>query len=484
MTASIDADLLVVGAGVAGLAAVLEASRRGVAVLIIEAAETYGGASSLSGGGCSLVGTPPQDACGISDNVELALADWRATAGSIGDEAWARRYFQASRADVYDWVEDLGVTWLQRPFPQPGNSAARWHAPAGGGGAIVASLVRALDTERVRWKLGARVRRLSIDGVLAHTVVEDAEGRTSENISTRGVVVATGGFVSSREMLSNHGALFGDPGVVLSGGAVTARGDGHRILAECGADFVNLDRIWVYPVGTPNYRAPNGTRGLMVRNIRNEIWVNRDGRRFHDETDRGFTGGLALLEQPRAVSWGIFDDTEAQSLTLAGDSYFGTSDETAPSRRREFFDTSPYVWRADNLETLSDRAGIHPNLVETVAGFNVLIEQSASRDPLTGRVLAGARRIANPPFTAIRYQPLAEKNLGGVRTDARCRVIGDGRVLSPSLYAAGEVAGMSGGCINGELGLEGMMFGPCLFSGRVAGGEVASYLADSEAQCV
>ena len=106
-------------------------------------------------------------------------------------------------------------------------------------------------------------------------------------------------------------------------------------------------------------------------------------------------------------------------------------------------------------------------LSASVAEFNAAI--SAGADPELGRDLSGARSIAVPPLHAIQYLPLVQKNLGGVRTDEACRVVtADGAAIE-RLFAAGEVAGMAGGHINGSAALEGAMFGPCIYSGRLAG---------------
>ena len=91
--------------------------------------------------------------------------------------------------------------------------------------------------------------------------------------------------------------------------------------------------------------------------------------------------------------------------------------------------------------------------------------------------MPNARPIAEPPFFAVEYLPTVQKNLGGVRTDLGCRVLSahTGQPIE-GLYAAGELAGMAGGHINGRGAIENTMFAPSLYSGRVAGAAAAAWV--------
>ncbi len=465
-------DVLVVGSGVAGLAAGLEAARGGARVRVLESEATYGGASILSGGGCCIVGSPVQRSWGVVDDPEVALADWADRGGGAADLDWADRYLRASRAEVYEWLAGLGVGWEPRLVWQAGNTVPRWHKPRGGGGAVMAALRGELD--RLSGPGSVRVnvtaRRLVRSGASV-IGVEAESGGSTEILSAPATIVATGGFVSNRAMLAKQARTYGPLPHLLSGSGPSTLGRGHRLLADVGAQFCNMSLIWFYPVGTPDPADPAGCRGLMVRGIRDEVWVNAAGRRFCDEHQRGHSeGGSALLNQPGQFSWGIVDAAGSQDLVLANNSYYGDSENTIPSRRLEFLAGSPHVRRADSIVDLARAIQVAPaTLVRTMTSYNHAIAVGLPADPETGKDLRGARPISQPPYTAIRYQPLAQKNLGGVLTDLHCAVLTADSVPVPGLYAAGEVAGMAGGHINGASGLEGTMFGPCLYSGRVAG---------------
>ncbi len=101
--------------------------------------------------------------------------------------------------------------------------------------------------------------------------------------------------------------------------------------------------------------------------------------------------------------------------------------------------------------------------------YNTAFEQGRETEPEFGKSLKLSKKFDTPPYLAIQIFPLARKNLGGIKTDIRCRVLDRHAAPIQGLYAAGEVAGMAGGHINGRAGLEGTMLGPSIFSGRVAG---------------
>ncbi len=143
-------DVLIAGSGIAGMAAAYEAAKAGLDVLVVEAWDEPGGASAISGAASCIVGTPVQEAAGVEDSVELALGDWASCGGPSADLAWAERYLSASRAEVYEWCESLGIGW-EGPGRPENNSRPRGHRPVGGGGAITGAVTEAA------LQLGARV---------------------------------------------------------------------------------------------------------------------------------------------------------------------------------------------------------------------------------------------------------------------------------------------------------------------------------------
>jgi predicted oxidoreductase len=377
------------------------------------------------------------------------------------------RYVAQSRG-LYHWLVSRGVEWEEVELQGNGNSVPRWHRPAGAGARLMQALLGSSAEASIEWRYGVEVTRLltRADAVVG---VETDSGF----VHADSVVIATGGFANDPELLGRYAPAVGPGSVLLRGGADQSLGRGHRLLEAVGALFVGLERTWVYPIGVVDHRQP-GDRGMVIRGLDQGIWVNLRGQRFHDESKQdGADGTAALLEQEPSTCWAIFDERALSELGFAHPDFRG---EGLAVRERvdRFLAGSPHFHRADKLEQLAQAAGLPADtLAASVDELNAVIRAGAGRDPRFGRPLAGLRPIQGP-VCALRLYPIARKVLGGVRTDLGCRVLRpDGSVIR-GLYAAGEVAGMAGGSINGRAALEGTMLGPSLFSGRIAGITVAT----------
>jgi len=177
-----------------------------------------------------------------------------------------------------------------------------------------------------------------------------------------------------------------------------------------------------------------------------------------------------MLALPEKSCWTVFDAAEVPDLLLIDNEYFASPSGPHPDAMAEFWDISTDAVRADDVTALAVKTGLPEEALRAeIEAFNAAVRGGATADPATGRLLEGLAEVGTTGFAALRMFPMAQKNFGGVRTDLDCRVLSaDGGTIA-GLYAAGEVAGMAGGSINGAAGLEGTMFGPCVYSGRVAG---------------
>jgi flavocytochrome c len=467
-------DIAIIGSGGAGVAAALEAAEAGARVVLLEQDDALGGTAATSGGGCFLVGTPLQESRGIHDTPDLAFEDWVAWGQGAADEVWARYYIEHSRHDLYDWAEKHGVQWVDLKF-QEGNRVLRWHRPARNGLGLMTALIDSMHARAAATVLTATRadRLLTEDGRVCGVRASGVRSGAATEIRSAAVVVATGGFNSNLDMvLEARPDLRGVK--VMEGSGRGATGSGHALIRERGGWFTHMDDIWFYVYATPDPRDPAGRRGLVFRLTPGYIWVNQQGRRFHDES---LTGGAsatpALMRQNPPHAWAILDTPMTAEMEVA-DPYYRDGDKVRRDRVQALLDTSPHIRKADALDELARRIDVDvPAFLAQVGDYNKACDAGLPVEPAFGKSLAQCKRFDTPPYYAIQLFPLARKNFGGVKTDLRCRVLDRHFEPIPGLYAAGEVAGMAGGHINGKAGLEGTMLGPSIFSGRVAGGWAA-----------
>lgn len=469
---SIQTDVLVVGSGAVGVAASIEAKEAGAQVIVLEKEDHLGGAAAISGGGCCLVDTPLQREKGIQDSPDLAFEDWISWGQGSADEEWARFYVEQSCQELYEWARERGVNWVG-VNPNEGNSVPRWHRPEGGGGGLwhalhTTALSRGIDS----WTTSIAVRDLILEGRRAVGVrAENLDTGESQQYLAKAIVMGTGGFASNLDMVLEHRP---DLRVhrILEGSHVGAKGDGHHVVTEAGGILTHMGDIWFYSFAIPDHRDPYQKRGLVIRGVPDAVWVNMQGRRFHNED---FTGGAsgtrAIMSQVPAQCWAIIDAAARENVTISDPYYYQEGISVRDHEKvAELLEISPHIKKGSTLDSLARDMDVPvATLEETISRYNSHIESGLEVDPDFGRPLTGRQKIEEPPFYAFNYGPLARKNFGGVKTDLRCQVLDKNYRVIDGLFAAGELAGMAGGHINGKAGLEGTMLGPALFSGRVAG---------------
>ena len=432
-----------------------------------------GGAAIISGGGCLIVGSPLQKKLGIADTPDLAFADWMAWGGPSADAVWARYYIEHTLHDLYHWAERQGVRWVDAK-PQEGNSVVRWTRAEKSGLGLMTALIRSYNAKGGQLLPGTRVERLIVENGKV-TGFDAASGAQAQpvRVAARSVIVASGGFNSNLDMvLEVRPDLTGDR--ILEGSGLGATGDGHKLVSSVGGYLTHMDHLWFYVYATPDPRDERGRRGLVFRLAPGYIWVNAQGNRFHNEAlSGGNSGAPALFAQSPRNAWAILDQPMADRMEFA-DPYYRADDKPLRDRIQTLLDTSPHICKAASLDELARKAGLPVETFRTtVARYNGHFGKDLAAEPDFGKPLGSSKPFDTPPYYAIQIFPLARKNFGGVKTDKQARVLDRHFDPIPGLFAAGEVAGMAGGHINGRAGLEGTMLGPSLFSGRVAGGWAA-----------
>jgi flavocytochrome c len=464
-----ETDVAIIGAGGAGIAAGIAARDAGARAIALEQGAETGGAAITSGGGCLIVGSPLQKQHGIHDTPDLAFKDWMEWGGPSADAVWARYYIEHTLHDLYHWAEGLGVKWADLKV-QEGNSVLRWTRPERNGLGLMTCLTKGFRQKGGEIVVDTEVTGLALeDGRIAG--LKGCDGKTGEPVAVRSkaVVVATGGFNSNLDMVLEYNPDLRNH-KVLEGSGRGSTGSGHRLIREAGGYLTHMDHIWFYVYATPDYRDGAQRRGLVFRQVPGNIWVNQQGRRFHNEALSGGNSGTpALMAQTPRHAWAIMDWPMTAGMEIA-DPYYRDGDKVARAKVLELLDNSPFIRKAGTLAELARKMGVDASaFLATVERYNEACAQGLEREGEFGKPLKSSKPFDTPPYYAVQIFPLARKNFGGVKTDLRCRVLDRHFEPIDGLFAAGEVAGMAGGHINGRAGLEGTMLGPAIFSGRVAG---------------
>lgn len=476
LASSVRPDVIVVGAGIAGLSAALELGRSGAQVTVVDMSSVFGGHAVMSQGSVSIVATPAQELAGIKDSPDLAFKDFHAW-GEDPTTEWVRYYADNSRSDIYDWLDELGVRFSE-VVASSGNSVAREHQPIGRGIGLVTPIYRAcLELKHVDFIWNAKVDQLlTKDGRINGVRIVDMRTQAARELGSQAVILATGGFQSNLDMVREFWpAEFRFPEKILAGSGRNSVGLGHQLAQSVGGDLFHMDYQWNYFTGLPDPRYPGTNRGLNVTNLYG-ILVNAEGRRFANLHGWAKEVMPLLLKQKEATCWSIFDEAGKQYLTVSGSDWgdFKKVDTL-------ILQNSDLVKKAETLDKLAELSGLPAqSLKETVARYNEMVDLGEDKD--FGRFGPGkpefsnkaSPKIATPPFYAIQTFPLTRKSMGGVAIDLQCRVLDKKQQSIPGLYAIGELAGLAG--INGKSALEGTFLGPCIVTGRVAARSISKEL--------
>lgn len=474
-----DADVIIVGAGLAGMSAAIDAASGGAEVLVIDMNSVFGG-HGIQSGGVAVVGSPMQAERGIEDTPERAISDW--TEWTVdGQPDWLIFYAENSREMIYDWLTVLGVRF-DRIIPSHGNSVPRFHMTYRRG----LNLTRPLYLEALRhsnitfrWNLTAQ-HLIKVAGRVAGVQALDLRSGEQLDLRASKVILATGGFESNIALVTeNWPESMPAPAQIYSMSGQNSRGTGHAMAVEAGAALVHMDRQYNGYAALPNMLGLDSERGF-VSGIGRAIWVNNDGERFVTEggIDR-FVFPLVMQQEPPGY-WRIFDDDDKEAFRINSPHFVSAEAVDQEKIQRLVIDNSEITVRAGTLAALADRIGVSPDaLVATVEHYNRQVRSGESTD-LNGIAAESPPPIFSidaPPFYAMRTYPMANKSGGGISIDLGARALDAEGSPVPGLYAAGEVTGSAG--INGLNGLDGMWTGPSILTGRVAGRTVVADLSES-----
>ena len=432
-----DADVIVVGSGLAGLVAATEIADAGKRVMVMdqEGEQSLGGQAFWSLGGLFLVDTPEQRRLGIKDSYDLALQDWMGAAGFDRDEdlwprRWAEAYVAFAAGEKRGWLRAMGhrifpvVGWAERGGADAmghGNSVPRFHVSWGTGPGVVEPFERrareAAANGRLIFKFRHRVDALSVtngavDGVSGTILEPDAIGRGMSSsrkavgefsLRAPAVIIASGGIGGNHDLVrQNWPQRLGTPPAHMISG-VPAHVDGRMLgIAEgAGARLINRDRMWHYVEGIHNWSPIWPMHGIRILPGPSSMWFDAFGRRLPSPLFPG-SDTLAQLQyimhSGRDYSWFVLTQAiikkefalsgSEQNPDLTGKSWLATlrraTNKGAPAPVEAF--------KAKGADFV-----VRDNLAELVLAMNALSgENLLELAHLQRQIEARDREIKNP----------------------------------------------------------------------------------------
>jgi fumarate reductase flavoprotein subunit len=474
----LEAELVIIGSGSAGLAAALTAAEKGLKnIVVLEKRGALGGNSALASGpfACESPAQARQRIIADKDELFKRAMDWA---------HWSRvnprilRAFLNKSGDTIHWLEEMGLEFNVIAF-FPNQTPRVQHVPQGRGPHLIKVLAGKCRQSGVQLLTHSGGKKLIRDknghvtGVLA--VQKDAEVA----IKARSVIIATGGFAGNKKLLTKYCPLyydgFGNRGLPLMG-------DGLLMAQEAGAaieDFVTLLKegpridLHAWPL-----------MGLEREGV--TVWVNRRGERFADEAvgEHVFEAGNTILMQPGKVIYSLLDTSikEIMEKKMAGLLKTIPTGAARPGRKiPESLDKALLaeasrgrVKTAGSWDDIAAWIGADPaTLKATVAEYNDFCARGY--DALFAKDRRYLLPLLRPPFHAIRAETHLLDTMGGIRINERMEVLNVQDQPIRGLYAAGVVtSGWEAESYCSDL--NGSAFGYALNSGRIAGENAAAFI--------
>src|SRR6476620_11653194 len=450
--------LLIIGAGAAGLCAALTAKEIGVEAVVIEREAVPAGSTALSAGLIPAAGTRFQRAKGIADDAMTFAADIQRKAHGEAEQAVVDAVARGS-GPLIEWLADrYGFPFdVVDNFNYPGHSSLRMHGlPSRTGRELIDRLRTAAEHNDI----------VILSRSVAERLLADAEGRVTgveiarpdgarEWIGCDALILACSGFGGNPDLVRRHipemtsAIYFGHPG-----------NRGHAVVwgSELGAELAHLGAYQ----GHGSVATPHNILISWAVVMQGGIQVNREGRRFSDET-RGYSEQAAeVLKQPGAVAWDVFDSRIA-----------------AVARQFEDFqqaDRAGAVLTAGTVEQLAE--AMHIPVAAFVADWKEVekLKLSGGQDRYGRKFLAD--QLCKPPYHAVKVTGALFHTQGGVAVDPTGRVKRKNGAGFPNLFAAGgAAAGVSGSTAAGYLSGNGLLTATVL--GHLAGAAAARQLIKS-----
>ena len=460
-------NLLIIGAGTAGMACAITAAENGAKVLVIEKTNKIGGTLFLTGGQMSGGGTRRQKQRNIEDSPENHFAEVMKISRNTANEALVRLAVEEAPKTL-DWLDDLGIDWDETTpkiiFGHVTYQHPRTHFGINKGLSIYNALERLwnkfVESGNIEILFNHKLESLLTQNGKVIGAVANGQEFFAQNI-----ILATGGYAGNAEM---YARLHPRKPRLITAAAESSTGEGIEIAHKIGGKIWNTEKL-ISGLGAVEVE-PNSGRAdfwnawAMVYTSAyrppREIYVNAEGKRFMDENEIDADVRERLLEkQPGEKFWVIFDET---ALTEEGMTIIPA---WTIERIKEESEKENCLWKADSIAELAEKIGVPgENLTKTVNEFNHFVKNQ--KDEQFGRTHL-QNSLTKPQFYALLTYGSSLVSCGGLAINNHLQVIDKDDNPIQNLYAVGEIIGT--GATTGNAFCSGMVITPALSFGRILG---------------
>lgn len=436
-------DVVVIGAGGAGLTAAIEAKNNGAEVIVLEKMPLLGGNTKYATGGLNAAETSVQKEKAIEDTVDQFIADTMKGGGELNNPELVSVLANNS-AETVEWLISIGAD-LSDVGRLGGASVNRAHRPTGGapvGNHLVDVLNKKATDLGINVLLGHEaIELLGDENAVTGVKVKTEAGEFT--INAKAVVVASGGFGANSELLVSQKPELEGYGTTNHPGAT---GDVVNFAKNLNVAYVDMDQIQTHPTVMPsnNYMITEAVRGNGA------ILINREGKRFVNELETRKVVSEALLEQTGKTGFLLFETNVKDSLKAI-----------------EGYKKKGFLIEAATPEELAEAIGVDAAAVtETLDAYNGFV--AAGKDDAFARQDL-PRALDKGPYYAVEVNPAVHHTMGGLQINTEAEVFNASGNIIKGLYAAGEVTGG----VHGNNRLGGNALSDITTFGRIAGTNAA-----------
>ena len=453
---TLDCDVVIVGAGGAGLTAAVRATQEGAKVLVLEKMPMVGGNSLKASGGMNCADTKFQAAQGITDSGVQEFIEDTMNGGHMLNDLSLVTTLAENSSEAVEWLESIGAP-LPKVAATGGTTHKYLHSPEDGspvGSYLVAKLSEVVEANGIEVMLNTTATEILMDGGAAVGVVaEDAEHIYTVNAGA--VILASGGFGSNFELMCSFNPSLANAVTTNHPGAT---GDGILMAEAIGAATVDMEQIQLHPTV---YQATSMLVSEKMRSL-GAILVNQEGKRFCNDLSTRDAVSAAELEQTGGYAYIIFDQNLVDHNKSA----------------QEYINKGMAA-QGQTYEELAQNMGLEgeaiESFVQTMETWNAAV--AAGVDEEFGRNNGMDDDLSTAPFYAIQIAPGIHHTMGGIKINSDAQVIDTEGEIIPGLFAAGETTGgvHGGNRIGGNAVCDFVVFG------RIAGLGAAEYARSTEA---